>query len=538
MTNDQPPQQPIQQPTQLKIFDQIDKNNFVSVYDEWVKESQSYFENFTREDFYSDKVNHIYFYKSVSCESVEQLSDDIQECLEDDCTEDDEMGESIECQVKPICIHLHSPGGSVMATTGFETILKNIDVPLCVVIEGLCASAATTLALLAPYRVIIEYSEYLIHDMHGSGTAHKCHETIRSDEWSYFQLLHNYHSLIRKRTSLTKEDLIRFKERDIMLTPELCLEKNIIDRILKIPSIKPISKFSTNKYANLNLHTLLRKKHINHLTVDTTDGCAIIQLCKEIDSLYLQSSRSIKPILIHFKGNEDESYFMGPVDSTFLSFRLAMLQKKTMTIALIEGHQNFADIGIVMMCPLRMMMTPSIITSDFSYHGSGYGVKVIDLMENTQTYLQRTEKFLKRFTKLPDQFYIDYKERLITFKPSDMIEYELIHNCQHITEIDDKNLSHEMTTYFSGNDMTTTNFYKSFGHEKNLFAKNKSMFGKNKKRFGFSSYINCEDDDFDDEFEEDNMSDLSKLLKEKFRKNKNRNKNKYRRNKGGRRTKK
>jgi ATP-dependent protease ClpP protease subunit len=68
---------------------------------------------------------------------------------------------------KPIVIHLSSPGGYCISMNLFNVFSQTQRLPLCVIIESMCASAATELQLLAPYRVMVDYSEYLIHDAAG-----------------------------------------------------------------------------------------------------------------------------------------------------------------------------------------------------------------------------------------------------------------------------------------------------------------------------------------------------------------------------------
>ena len=119
------------------------------------------FSKWSDSDFFSDKGHHIYFYSGVNDESVSTLQNLLKEASKT------KIINNISSPPKPIIIHLNSPGGSVLSMNLFNTIITTQRVPLCVIIEGLCASAATTLALLAPYRIIIDYSSYLIHDMAG-----------------------------------------------------------------------------------------------------------------------------------------------------------------------------------------------------------------------------------------------------------------------------------------------------------------------------------------------------------------------------------
>jgi len=145
------------------------------IYQTWVKESYKVFSKFTDDDFFSDKVEHIYFYSGINDESVNTL----QQLLMD-ASKTKVNNSGVHISPKPICLHLNSPGGSVHTKDIYYTLIQSQRVPLCVITETLTASAATDLALLAPYRLIIDYSRYLIHDSRGWNFS-KTANTVKSD---------------------------------------------------------------------------------------------------------------------------------------------------------------------------------------------------------------------------------------------------------------------------------------------------------------------------------------------------------------------
>jgi len=67
------------------------------------------------------------------------------------------------------------------------------------------------------------------------------------------------------------------------------------------------------------------------------------------------------------------------------------------------------------MCPIRIMLTPSIISSYFSISSqgsAGYGFKTIDILYNTTFKFKMITKFLKKFSKLHLNFIKNYKIKL------------------------------------------------------------------------------------------------------------------------------
>ena len=83
-----------------------------------------------------------------------------------------------------------------------------------------------------------------------------------------------------------------------------------------------------------------------------------------------------------------------------LNYRLAQIQKRIPIIAFIEGVQFFDTLSTIMMCPIRIMMKPSIIKSTFSFNDTTFGWKTIDVINNSLFEYNQVIKFYKEFTKL------------------------------------------------------------------------------------------------------------------------------------------
>jgi len=178
----------------LKILEVSDKKmNKDILYESWLKESYELFSKFSDDDFFSDKVQHIYFYTGINDDSVNNLQKLLMDASK---TKMDESG--LMTSPKPICIHLNSPGGSVDSTDIFYTIIQTQRVPLCIIIENLCASAGTDIALLAPYRVMIDYSQYLIHDGFGINWGKETNK-VKTNIPTIHTMIY-YNELLKKKT--------------------------------------------------------------------------------------------------------------------------------------------------------------------------------------------------------------------------------------------------------------------------------------------------------------------------------------------------
>ncbi len=438
---------------------EILKNSISSdvIYDEWVRISKETFNKMSDSDLYSDKVQHIYFYSDITNESVGNLQKLLMEASKTVVSES-----GIKTTPKPIVIHLSSPGGYGISMNLFNVFSQTQRLPLCVIIEYHCASAATELQLLAPYRVMVDYSKYLIHDGYG-GTYGKIANTVKTKTYSYTQSL-NYIELLRKRTKLTNEEIDKFISRDLLVDSNYCLKHGIIDRILRFPKINNPSHYSNSSNLSLSIHTFLKKTNLNHIYIDSDEITLnplitsmsvptnlseikdLNQLCLELDNNFLRKDENVKPIIIHFRPQEIFTFSKSNITAWYnmLNYRLSLIQKKIPVIAFIEGSQSLDILGSILCCPIRIMMTPSIVSSVFTYSWDmeGSGMKVIDIMENTKFYMDQVVKYLKEKSKLPAQFYKDMRTKIINLSPETLLKHEILHKVMklHTRDMTPKNI--------------------------------------------------------------------------------------------------
>ena len=438
---------------------EILKNSISSdvIYDEWVRISKETFNKMSDSDLYSDKVQHIYFYSDITNESVGNLQKLLMEASKTVVSES-----GIKTTPKPIVIHLSSPGGNPISMNIFNVFSQTQRLPLCVIIESECSSAATEFQLLSPYRVMVDYSIYLIHDAAGS-TYGKKENTVKTQTYFYTKMI-NYIELLRKRTKLTNDEIDKFISRDLFVDSNYCLKHGIIDRILRFPKINSPSHYSNSSNLSLSIHTFLKKTNLNHIYIDSNEMTAnelitstsvpsnlseikdLNQLCMELDNNFLWKDENVKPLIIHFRPQEIFTFSESNMVRWFnkLNYRLSLIQKKVPVIAFIEGSQSLDILGSILCCPIRIMMTPSIVSSVFTYSRDmyGFGWKVIDAIENTKFYMDQVVKYLKEKSKLPTQFYKDMRTKIINLSPETLLKYEIVHKVMklHTRDMTPKNI--------------------------------------------------------------------------------------------------
>ena len=356
---------------------------------------------------------------------------------------------------KPIILHLNSGGDQLISTDIFYTLFQTQRVPLCVMIETLCASAATDLALLSPYRIMIDYSKYLIHDSFGFNLS-KASNEIKGSYKSIHSLVY-YEKLLKRRTKLSNKEIKNFLERDIIISAEYCLEKGIIDRILYLPKINNPDYYSNFSNLQLNLTSFLKKTNLNHFYIDENiyDNNSIIvngknfynyegvkslyDLSIMLDNLFLIKKDNVKPIIIHFKPIDNFVLYANanPLELIQLNYRLAMIQKRIPIVAFIEGSQYLDTISTILMCPIRIMMKPSIFQSTFTFRNSGssdISFKTIDIIDNSLYIYNNVVKLYKEISELPDIFYKHMRNKLINLTKDDLLKYKIIHVCLNINK--------------------------------------------------------------------------------------------------------
>ena len=130
-----------------------------------------------------------------------------------------------------------------------------------------------------------------------------------------------------------------------------------------------------------------------------------------------------------------------PLELIQLNYRLAMIQKRVPIIAFIEGSQYFDILSSIIMCPIRIMMKPTIISSTFAFKSTGslgWGHKTIDVIDNSLFIFKNVLKFYKETTNLPNHYYKEMRNSIINFTPKDLLKYGIIHLCLSINK---KNIS-------------------------------------------------------------------------------------------------
>lgn len=188
-------------------------------------------------EFFGTGVRHIYFYADVDAASVGKLRDEV--LLAARATVMD--GSGVTVSPKPIVIHVHSRGGSMYAENWLLSLFNQVGVPLCVMVDALSASAATSLSVMAPYRVGTPWSLSLLHDYAGATYGKREEALARLAELERHREL--YKRLYMSRTRIPDKEMELLLRRDLWLDAPTCLRLGIYDRVVRPDRSVAVQRF-------------------------------------------------------------------------------------------------------------------------------------------------------------------------------------------------------------------------------------------------------------------------------------------------------
>jgi ATP-dependent protease ClpP protease subunit len=184
-----------------------------------------FFSSLKDNDFYSDKLTHIYFTSYVSNESVDQLIKDIN------------TANSLK-NPKPILIHICSSGGSVIAGFRFLSVFKSSKMPIATIIDNYSCSAATFLSVSCPYRIMNKYSFCLLHEYSINGYINNKRAHLLNSIKEYETFFNVIIDMYLEKTKFTKKELTELLQHNLYLDYKTCLSKGVVDRVIDIQDSK------------------------------------------------------------------------------------------------------------------------------------------------------------------------------------------------------------------------------------------------------------------------------------------------------------
>jgi len=186
----------------------------------------------TSESDDEDKVesthNRIYFYSEVKRSKILTLNKYIRNLNVSLLNAANSYG--TDPQERSIYLHINSYGGSVFAGFAAVDYIKNSQIPICSIIDGCAASAATLMSVVAHERKMHQNSFMLIHQL-SSGMWGK-YEELKDDFENCKVLMSTIKNIYKQHTTIPKAKLNDILKRDLWFDARTCLKYGLVDEII------------------------------------------------------------------------------------------------------------------------------------------------------------------------------------------------------------------------------------------------------------------------------------------------------------------
>ncbi len=171
--------------------------------------------------------NRIYFYCPIGDKEALELNRMIRRLD----VEMQYLSGRLGCDVVPIHLHIHSPGGAVFAGLSIADTMKRCKTPIITHVDGSAASAATLVACCGQKgnRTIGPSGYMLVHQPHIEwfGKLDDFRDEVSNQEELYEKIVQIY----LENTSFKKKELKNLLEHELWLNAEKCIEYGLVDRI-------------------------------------------------------------------------------------------------------------------------------------------------------------------------------------------------------------------------------------------------------------------------------------------------------------------
>ena len=410
-------------------------------------------------DFFSSRVQHIYLYDDITAASVGRLKTQLRAANQDRLATlpSQPSDDGVRTAPRPIVVHINSRGGSVYASLTMTSVFSESLLPVCVMVDGMSASAATLLSLLAPYRVLTPNSVCLVHEWWLEMGSQESEQPKRSD-WA-FRMEHlkrtddRVERLMLSRTKMTKAELVELMSRDKLLDAAECMRLGFADRVLSFGDSVDRGNNSGNADAIRSAQSpddarqLLRRPDANHLFLaaaepphpaardpaaaapaapDPVDQASLAAV-QAIDRVLQQDDggASARPLIVHCSASGDGEE--GPPSLYRHVFPLVARLRAlpAPSIGVVDTVVDLYAFLPVLFCRKRVMYDNAQVLVHLLYEVQPAWM-LQDIVHNTGVALEAVRAVLRARTKLPEDILRDLNRRRISLDAAQCLEYGLV----------------------------------------------------------------------------------------------------------------
>jgi ATP-dependent protease ClpP protease subunit len=170
--------------------------------------------------------NQIYFYGDITQDSCLELN----RILNEVDLKFSNLQHILKYDNKPVIhLHLQTCGGEIYAAFSTVDTIRNLNSEVYTYVDGLVASAGTLMSCVGKKRIMGAHAHLLIHQL--SSEAYGTYADLQASIDNCTNLMKLLKAFYKKHTKIPMKKLDELMTKDIYLTPEECLEYNIIDEI-------------------------------------------------------------------------------------------------------------------------------------------------------------------------------------------------------------------------------------------------------------------------------------------------------------------
>jgi ATP-dependent protease ClpP protease subunit len=174
-------------------------------------------------------------------------------------------------------------------------------------VEGICASAATYIAVAADYRLISPHATMMIHQYSGSVTGK--FEDIEFQAYTGQKTMDTLYNIYSTYSNLPDYRIREILKNDLFLTPDDCLKYGMVDIVLQeTPKLVYENYFKRNKEYSIFKNIISNKMLFNNIYLYGDESPA------DFYAVAIETVKQIQEVLKGKVEDKDISYILNNID--------------------------------------------------------------------------------------------------------------------------------------------------------------------------------------------------------------------------------
>ncbi len=174
--------------------------------------------------------NHIYFYADVTTDRALALIQKIRYLDEELRNEHTSRGLDGIHPATPIWLHIYSYGGDLFTGFSIADQLAMIKTPIYTIVEGVCASAATLIAMSGTHRFILPSAFMLVHQL--SNGVWGTHEQFKDEMAMQEKAMKKLVAFYEQRCKLDEATIRAMLARDTWMDAEESVKNGFASEVM------------------------------------------------------------------------------------------------------------------------------------------------------------------------------------------------------------------------------------------------------------------------------------------------------------------